>query len=140
MKKLFAVVMILVMLLTFAGASAAAADGLNTSPIAGTWYGNMTFPNNSVQRIMVNIQDCAPGSVCGSVHNYAVQCTWELTFDGREGDTYVFRHSQTLAGGCPAQGVSYYTPQPDGSLLRIHVNPQFTVEGILKQRPNASDK
>ena len=126
-----------VLLLTFVLTFPAAADAPSTSAIAGTWYGNMTFPNNSVQRIMVNIEDCTAGRVCGYVHNDVVQCTWELAFDGKQDEAYVFHHSRTLVGGCPAQGTSYYTPQPDGSLLRVHVNPQFTVKGILKQRPNA---
>lgn len=127
-----------VLLLTFATTLPAAAGAPNTGTIAGTWYGNMTFPNNSVQRVMVNIEDCAAGSVCGYVHNYVVQCTWELTFDGMQGDAYVFRQTRTLAGACLASGTGYYTPQPDGSLLRVHVNPQFMAEGILEQRPNAS--
>ena len=127
-----------VLVLTFVMPLPAAANASSTGTIAGIWYGNMKFPNNSVQRIKVNIEDCTAGSVCGYVHNYVVQCTWELTFDGKQGEAYVFHHSQTLTGVCPAQGTSYYTPQPDGSLLRVHVNPQFTAEGILKQRPNAS--
>ena len=126
-----------VLLLTLATTLPAAAGAPNTSAIAGTWYGNMTFPNNSVQHIQVSIADCTIGNVCGFVHNYAVQCTWELTFDGKQDQAYVFHHSQTLTGSRPAQGTSYYTPQPDGSLLRVHVNPQFTAEGVLKQRPNA---
>jgi hypothetical protein len=99
----------------------------------------MTFPDNSVQHIKVNIQGCKSGSVCGTVYNYVVKCTWELTYNGRQDNTYEFHHSQTLAGDCPAQGISYYTPQPDGSLLRTHVNPQFTAEGFLWQRPNADN-
>ena len=128
-----------VLLLTFATALPAAASAPNTSAIGGTWYGNMNFSDvNSVQRIEVSIEDCTAGSVCGNVQNYAVQCTWELTFDGMQGAAYVFRHTRTLAGACPASGTGYYTPQPDGSLLRVHANPQFTAEGILKQRPSAS--
>lgn len=134
-----ALILIGVLLLTFTTTLPAAASTSNTGPIAGKWYGNMTFPNNSVQRIGVNIENCTSGKVCGYVHNYVVQCTWELTFDGTQGEAYVFHHSRTLTGACPAQGTSYYTPQPDGSLLRVHVNPQFTTQGILKQRPN-SDK
>ncbi len=63
------------LLFTFAMALPAAASATNTSAIAGTWYGNMTFPNNSVQRITVNIEDCTAGSVCGVVQNYPAQCT-----------------------------------------------------------------
>jgi hypothetical protein len=126
-----------ILLLALVTTHPAAASAPTTGPISGKWYGNMMFPNNSVQRIEVNIENCTSGNVCGYVHNDVVQCTWELTFDGRQGETYVFHHSQTLTGGCPVQGTSYYTPQPDGFLLRVHVNPQFTTEGYLKQRPNA---
>ena len=140
MKKYLSVITVFVLLMLFAAALPAAADGPNTSAITGIWYGNMHFSDrNSVQRIMVTIENCTVGSVCGTVHNYPTQCTWELMFDGMQGATYVFHHSRTLEGVCPATGTSYYTPQPDGSLLRVHVTPTFTIEGILNQRPNASD-
>lgn len=140
MKKFFNAVVVFAALTTLVATLPVAAANTNTSAIAGTWYGNMNFSiSNNVQRIAVTIEDCTTGSVCGSVQNYPARCTWELTFDGRQGETYVFHHSRTLVGGCPAIGTSYYTLQPDGSLLRVHINPTFTVEGILKQRPDANN-
>ena len=139
MKKLLYVVVAVVLFSAFAMAFPAAADSPDTGAIAGTWHGNMHFSNhNGVERITVNIADCTAGQVCGTVQNYPVQCTWELTFDGMEGDTYVFRHTRTLAGACPALGTGYFTPQADGSLERVHVTSLFTAEGILTQRPNTS--
>jgi hypothetical protein len=139
MKKLLYIVVAFVLLATFAIAFPAAADTPNTGAIAGTWHGNMHFSDrNSVERITVNIDNCTAGSVCGYVQNYPVQCTWELTFDGKQGEAYVFRHTRTLAGACPASGTGYFTLQPDGSLERVHITPMFTAEGILKQRPGAN--
>ena len=138
MKKLSIIVILLAVLFSFAVVSTAFADGTNTSAIAGTWYGNMLFPNNANQRIVANIQNCTPGNVCGSVYNYMVQCKWELTFDGMQGGAYVFHHSRTLSGACLAQGTSYYTPQANGSLQRVQVNPLFTATGYLFPRAFAS--
>lgn len=138
MKKFSVGIIVLAMLLSFVGIFSAAAENVNTKAIVGTWYGNMNFPDNSVQRIMVDIKNCTPGNACGFVYNYVVRCTWELTFDGMQNNTYVFHHSRTLSGQCPAQGIGYYTPLPDGSLRRVQINPTFITAGILNLRPNAS--
>jgi hypothetical protein len=97
-KKRFAPVAILclVLLLTVAAFSTAFADG-TTDAIAGTWYGNMHFSvANFVERVAMTIPaGCESGQVCGSLQNFPVQCTWELTYDGYDGTMY-FYHFQYL--------------------------------------------
>src|SRR5215207_7820002 len=122
------------------GASSALADEVvTTDAIAGTWYGNMHFSNaNPVQRIKLLIPaGCEPGSVCGSLLNYSVQCTWEITYDGFINGAYQYHFSNTLQGSCPAGSAGALTLQPDGTLYRIHVTPMFTATGYLNQLPSA---
>jgi len=120
------------------GVSSAQADEVvTTDVIAGTWYGNMHFSaGNSVQRIKFSIPaGCEPGSVCGTLLNYSVQCTWEITYDGFSNGAYQYHFSNTLQGNCPAGSAGSLTLQPDGTLYRIHTSPMFTANGYLNQLP-----
>lgn len=122
------------------GVSTARADEVvTTDAIAGTWYGNMHFSvANSVERVELTIPaGCEPGSVCGTLLNYPVQCTWELTYDGISGGAYQYHFSNTLKGACPAGSEGSLTLLPDGSLYRVHITPMFTATGILSQLPSA---
>lgn len=119
--------------------SAHADDAITTDAIAGTWYGNMHFSDvNQVERIKLTLlSGCTPGSVCGSLQNYPVQCTWEITFDGFSGGAYRYHFSNTLKGVCPAGSAGSLMLQPDGTLSRTHQTPAFTATGILSQLPSA---
>ncbi len=140
-KQTFFTLVILATLLslTVLGISTARAEpGTNTDAIAGTWYGNMHLSvTNAVQRIKFVIPaGCQPGEVCGTLLNYAVQCTWEITYDGFSAGAYQYHFSNTLQGGCPAGSSGSLTLMPDGTLYRIHQTPQFTATGSLSQLPN----
>ena len=142
MKKqtFFTITLLLVMVTIIAtGASNALADdGVTTDAIAGTWYGNMHFSNrNSVERIKFTIPPgCEPGSVCGTLLNYPVQCTWEIAYDGFSNGAYKYHFSNTLKGDCPSGSAGSLTLLPDGTLYRVHTNPSFTAMGYLNQLPN----
>jgi hypothetical protein len=141
MKKqaLFTLVVFVALLsLAVLGVSSARAEQTNTDAIAGTWHGNMHLSvTNAVQRIKLAIPaGCEPGQVCGTLLNYAVQCTWEITYDGFSAGAYQYQFSNTLKGGCPAGSAGSLTLMPDGTLYRIHQTPQFTATGSLSQLPN----
>lgn len=128
------------MILATLGVSTAQADEVvTTDAIAGTWYGNMHFSNrNSVERIQITIPaGCEPGSVCGTLLNYPVQCTWEITYDGFSSGAYQYHFSDTLKGDCPAGSAGSLVLQPDGTVYRIHQTPMFTATGTLRQLPSA---
>lgn len=143
MKKqaLFTIVALAALLgLTVLGVSTVRADDVvTTDAIAGTWYGNMHFSSaNHVERIQFTIPaGCTPGSVCGTLLNYPVQCTWEITYDGFSGGAYQYHFSNTLDGNCPAGSAGSLTLQPDGTLYRVHQTPMFTATGTLSQLPSA---
>jgi len=123
------------------GVSSAQADGaVNSDAIAGTWYGNMHFSGaNPVQRIALRIPaGCEPGSVCGTLQNYPVQCTWEVVYDGFNSGAYQYHFSNTLDGNCPAGSSGSLTLMPDGTLYRVHVTPMFTATGYWSQLPSSS--
>jgi hypothetical protein len=111
---------------------------VTTDAIAGTWYGNMHFSEaNPVQRIKLSIPaGCEPGSACGTLLNYSVQCTWEITYDGFSNGAYQYHFSSTLRGSCPAGSAGSLTLLSDGSLYRVHTTPMFTATGTLTQLPN----
>jgi hypothetical protein len=119
-------------------ANAASTIVVTTDAIAGTWYGNMHFSNRSaVERVKLTIPaGCQPGSACGSLLNYPMQCTWEITYDGFSNGAYQYHYSDILMGGCSSGSAGTLSLQPDGSLYRVHTTPAFTATGILKQRPN----
>jgi hypothetical protein len=122
------------------GVSSVQADELvTTGAIAGIWYGNMHFSNrNNLERIQFSIPaGCQPGSVCGTLLNYPVQCTWEITYDGFSGGAYQYHFSNTLEGVCPAGSAGSLTLMPDSTLYRTHRTPMFTATGYLNQLPNA---
>lgn len=134
------VALVILMALTVTGVSSVRADeGLTTDAIAGTWYGNMHLSvTNAVQRINLTIPaGCKPGDVCGTLLNYAVQCTWEVTYDGFSNGAYQYHFSNTLKGACPAGSAGSLALQPDGTLYRTHQTPQFTATGSLSQLPGA---
>ena len=143
MKKqtLFTIVaLVTVLALAAIGVSTARADDVvTTDAIAGTWNGNMHFSGvNQMERIKLTIPaGCEPGSVCGSLLNYPVQCTWEITYDGFSAGAYQYHFSQTLKGGCPSGSAGSLVVQPDGSLLRTHQTPVFIATGTLSQLPSA---
>ena len=116
-----------------------AADVVTTDAIAGTWYGNMHFSDrNAVERIQFTIPNgCEPGSVCGTLLNYPVQCTWEITYDGFSNGAYQYHFSQTLKGACPSGSAGSLTLLADGSLYRVHTTPFFTAMGYLNQLPSS---
>ena len=129
-------VMLGIMLVT--GFSHVQADGeVTANAIAGTWYGNMHFSNrNAVERIKFTIPaGCEPGDVCGTMLNYPVQCTWEITYDGFSNGAYHYHFSSTLVGVCPAGSAGSITLLPDGTLYRTHTTPFFTATGYLNQLP-----
>jgi hypothetical protein len=144
MKKqtLFLLVALTTLLaLAASGVSTARADEVvTTDAIAGTWYGNMHFSGvNQVERIKLSIPaGCEPGSVCGTLQNYPVQCTWEVTYDGFSGGAYHYHFSKTLTGVCPAGSAGSLVLQADGTLLRTHQTPMFLATGTLNQLPSAS--
>jgi hypothetical protein len=109
--------------------------------IAGTWFGNMRLSDASgMQRIKMEIpSDCQSGDVCGSLQNFPVQCTWEITYDGYSDGAYKYHFSDTLSGDCPAGSAGSLTSLADGTLYRVHTTPAFTASGLLRQRPNASN-
>lgn len=145
MKKqaLFTIITLMVMAVMAAtGVSNVKADEVvTTDAIAGTWYGNMHFSDiPSVQRIKLSIPaGCEPGDVCGTLLNYPVQCTWEVTYDGFSNDTYQYHFSNDLDGHCPAGSAGSLTLMPDGTLYRVHQTLQFTVSGYLRQLPSAGN-
>ena len=122
------------------GVSTARADEVvTTDAIAGTWYGNMHFSGaNLVERIALTIPaGCSPGDVCGTLQNYPVQCTWEVTYDGFSGGAYQYHFSDTLKGACPFGSAGSLALQPDGTLYRTHQTPVFIATGSLSQLPSA---
>jgi hypothetical protein len=140
-KQIVFVLVVFVTLLSLAAlgiSSARAKQGTNTDAIAGTWYGNMHLSvTNAVQRIKFDIPSgCERGDICGALLNYAVQCTWEITYDGFSAGAYQYHFSNTLKGGCPAGSAGSLTLMPDGTLYRVHQTPQFTATGSLSQLPN----
>jgi hypothetical protein len=139
-KKLMLGLSIFLALFVTMGSIRVQADAaVTTNEIAGTWFGNMHFSNrNSVERIKLSIPaSCEPGSVCGTLENLAVQCTWEITYDGFSGGAYQYHFSDTLKGPCSAGSAGSLTHLPDGTLYRIHTNPMFTISGLLNQIPNS---
>jgi hypothetical protein len=135
-------ILIVVAVMIATGVSNVKADEVvTTDAIAGTWYGNMHFSDApSVQRIMLSIlAGCEAGEVCGTLLNYPVQCTWEVTYDGFTNGAYQYHFSNTLDGNCPAGSTGSLKLMPDGTLYRIHQTPQFTVSGYLRQLPNAGN-
>jgi hypothetical protein len=112
-----------------------------TDAVAGTWYGNMHFSDApSVQRIKLSMPaGCEAGEVCGTLLNYPVQCTWEVTYDGFVDGAYQYHFSNTLDGNCPAGSTGSLTLMADGTLYRVHQTPQFTASGYLWQLPNAGN-
>ena len=131
MKKIFLLVM-LVMLLLSACAPAASANPANR--FAGTWSGTMSFTDdaNRKEDILVTIpEDCTAGSICGNLNNTTVNCTWELTLGAVNEDVFEYKFSKTMSGGCPALGGGTLTRQSDGTLLREHKTPDFTASGVL---------
>jgi hypothetical protein len=143
MKKqtLFLLVALTTLLaLAAVGVSTARADEVvTTDAIAGTWYGNMHFSGtNEVQRVAFTIPaTCEPGSVCGTLLNYPVQCTWEITYDGFSGGAYQYHFSNTLKGACPSGSAGSLVLQPDGTLYRTHQTVMFLATGTLSQLPSA---
>ena len=141
MKKqsLFSMVAFVILVtMVVTGFSNVRADGeVTTSAIAGTWFGNMHFSNrNAVERIKFTIPaGCEPGDVCGTLLNYPIQCTWEITYDGFSDGAYHYHFSNTLLGACPAGSAGSLTLLPDGTLYRIHMSPFFTATGTLNQLP-----
>lgn len=141
MKKqaLFTIVILFTLLsLAVLGLSTARAEaGTSTDTIAGTWYGNMHLSvANPVQRIKLVLPGgCESGDVCGILLNYAVQCTWEITYDGFSAGAYQYHFSNTLNGACPAGSTGSLRLMPDGTLYRIHQTSQFTSTGYLSQLP-----
>ena len=135
------VVMVMITILAAGATSALADEVVTTDAIAGTWYGNMHFSTqNAVQRIKVTIPaGCEPGSVCGTLLNYPVQCVWEITYDGFSSGAYQYHFSNTLKGSCPSGSAGSLTLLPDGTLYRLHAGLGFTATGYLEQRPNAGD-
>ncbi|MFT3894252.1 MAG: hypothetical protein QM730_21690 [Anaerolineales bacterium] len=99
----------------------------------------MHFPNrNSVERIQLVIPaGCEAGNVCGTMFNYSVQCTWEITYDGYSNGSYQYHFSSTLTGGCPAGSAGSLSLLPDGTLYREHNTPAFSATGILRRLPSA---
>lgn len=140
-KQTFVTIFVIVLLLAAAGlnVSRAFADETTTDAIAGTWYGNMHFSvDNHVERIKLTIPaGCEVGEACGTLLNYPVQCTWEITYDGFSDGVYQYHFSNTLEGGCPAGSSGSLTLLPDGTLYRVHTTPMFTATGYLRQLPNA---
>jgi hypothetical protein len=119
----------------------AANYSLMSDAIAGTWYGNMRLSDaNGMQRIkMVIPSGCQSGDVCGSLQNFPVQCTWEITYDGYSDGAYEYHFSDSLSGDCPAGSSGSLTLLADGTLYRVHTTPTFTASGLLRQRPNAGN-
>ena len=139
MQTLFTITMLVVMITRIAmgTSSALAEDVITTDAIAGTWYGNMHFSDrNSVERIQFTIPTgCEPGSTCGTLLNYPVQCTWEITYDGFRNGAYQYHFSNTLKGACPSGSAGSLTLFADGSLYRVHTTPFFTAAGNLNKLP-----
>lgn len=133
----FAILVVMIAIIVSGASSARADEVVTTDAIAGTWYGNMHFSDaNSVQRIKVSIPTgCEPGSVCGTLLNYSVQCTWEITYDGFSNGAYQYHFSNTLQGVCPAGSAGSLTLLSDGTLYRVHTTPMFTASGYLNQLP-----
>ena len=142
-KTLFRIVLLITLLsLAVIGVSTARADEVvSTDAIAGTWYGNMHFSDaSSVQRIKLSIPaGCEAGEMCGTLLNYPVQCTWEVTYDGFINGAYQYHFSNTLDGNCPAGSTGSLTLMPDGTLYRVHQIPQFTASGYLRQLPSSGN-
>jgi hypothetical protein len=140
-KALLAFTIFAIMVTVFVkGASNVMADDvMTTDAIAGTWYGNMRFSDrNSVERIQFMIPaGCEPGSTCGTLLNYPVQCTWEITYDGFSNGAYQYHFSNTLMGNCPFGSAGSLTLLADGRLYRVHTTPFFTATGYLRQLPIA---
>ena len=140
-KTLFAITIFVVMatLLAIGAPNVLAEDGVTTDAIAGTWYGNIHFSDrNSVERIQFTIPaGCEPGNICGTLLNYPVQCTWEITYDGFSNGAYQYHFSDTLKGACPSGSAGSLILLADGSLYRVHTTPFFTATGYLNQLPNA---
>ena len=104
---------------------------------AGTWTGLMSFTDdaNRKEDLIVTIPaGCAVGSVCGDINNTTVSCQWEMTLASLNGDVFAYTFSKTLNGECPALGGGTLTMQSDGTLLREHKTPDFTVSGSLTRK------
>lgn len=110
---------------------------MTTKTIAGLWAGTMDFSDDPTHTEDIEVQidpDCAVDSACGFVNNLTVQCKWELTYRGTQGDEYLLEHTKTLSGDCPARGIGQYTLLASGKLMREHVTPDFTASGVLSRK------
>jgi hypothetical protein len=115
----------------------------STAAIAGLWKGTMKFSDDPQRAEQIEVwidERCAVGNACGYVDNSTVGCEWQLTYDGMQGQSFLFAHSKTLAGDCPAVGQGKYTLQPDGRLLREHTTPDFTARGLLTRKSVHGDE
>ena len=103
---------------------------------AGTWSGSMGYSDDpgARQDVVVNIPTgCAIGGACGDTDNG--MCKWEMTLVAVDGDMFEYQFANTLRGDdpCPT-GVGTggtLTLQSDGTLMREHKTPNFTVSGAL---------
>jgi len=128
---LFSLIVVLV------GACSPSASTNPADRFSGTWSGTMSFTDDANRRedIVVTIPaGCAEGSVCGSLNNTTVSCTWELTLEAISGDIFQYKFSKTMSGGCPALGGGTLTLNKDGTISREHKTPDFTASGTLERQ------
>jgi hypothetical protein len=137
MKRTRNLILLFLLVVSFASASLVYAGSGSTDRIAGVWSGNMNLTGvNYVNHIVVTIPaGCTEGGACGDILNQSVQCDWQMVFDGKSGGSYLYHFSKTLSGGCPAVGSGSFTLLSDGTLYRVHNNPDFTASGKLYKLP-----
>ena len=96
---------------------------------------SFTDDANRKEDIVVTIPTgCAAGNVCGDINNTTVSCQWEMTLSSVSGDVFAYKFSKTMSGECPALGGGALTLQSDGTLMRAHKTPDFTVSGSLARK------
>jgi hypothetical protein len=104
---------------------------------AGIWSGTMSFTDDANRKKDITLTipaGCIVGGVCGDINNTTVSCQWEMTLVSVNSDVFEYSFSKTMSGECPALGGGTLTMQLDGTVVREHETPDFTVSGILTRK------
>jgi len=131
-KLLFAILITLFLSACFSQASSNPAD-----QFAGTWTGTMSRnddPTINAVAIVTIPTGCLVNKPCGDATNTANGCKWEMTLLSVNDKVIDYSYSKTLEGDCAANGTGTLTLNPEGTLFREHVFPDFTITGTLTRR------
>ena len=104
---------------------------------AGTWTGTMSMtedPTLNAVAVVTIPMGCSTNETCGDAVNTANGCKWEMTLVAVNSDVFEYVYSKSLEGDCAASGGGTLTLNPDGTLFREHIFPDFTISGTLTRQ------